>query len=223
LVSVVIPVYNAERYLAEAIESVLCQSFGDYEIIVVDDGSTDGSAAVAGSYGSSIRYRSQPHRGAAATRNVGVAKARGRFFSFLDADDAWTADKLEKQVAAFEEDAELDIVFGHVQEAHSPELDEGARQKTRVSSEIRPGYFASTMMVKRDSFFRVGPFATTWRVGEGVDWHLRATDLQLRMLMLPDVVLWRRVHEKNMGIRLRDARQDYVHIVKAALDRRRAT
>jgi glycosyltransferase involved in cell wall biosynthesis len=177
---------------------------------------------VAGSYGSSIRYRSQPHKGAAATRNVGVSEARGRFFSFLDADDAWTADKLEKQVAAFEEDAELDIVFGHVQEAHSPELDERARQRARVSSEIVPGHLPSTMLVKREAFLRVGPFSTEWRVGEGVDWHLRAADLQLRMLMLPDLVLWRRVHETNTGIRLRDARRDYVHVVKAALDRRRA-
>jgi len=78
------------------------------------------------------------------------------------------------------------------------------------------------MLVQRDALFRVGPFSTALTLGDGVDWYLRAVDFQLRMRMLPDVLLWRRVHNTNMGIQQRDARQDYVHVVKAALDRRRS-
>lgn len=222
LVSTIIPVYNGERYLAEAIESVLDQTYHPIEIIVVDDGSTDGSADVAKGFADpQVRYYYQPNRGLGAARNQGVNLSRGGFLAFLDADDVWLADKLTLQMAAFENNPELDMVFGHVSQFYSPELGTHLKEKRDREEEIMPGYFASTMLIKREAFFRVGPFATNWRVGEFVDWYSKAVEKGLESFLLPEVVTRRRIHSANMGIRERRSQTDYVRILKAALDRRR--
>jgi len=221
LVSTVIPVYNCESHLAEAIESVLAQTYGPTEVIVVDDGSTDGSARVAKGFAPAVRYCSQPNAGAAAARNRGVALATGSFFAFLDADDLWMEDKLALQMEAFGRDPQLDLAFGHIIQFRTPDPAAG-RQSPEFEGEPMPGFSVCTMLVKRESFFRVGPFARRWRVGEFVDWYSRAQEKGLRHLMLPEVVTRRRVHAANMGIREHGSRPDYARILKAALDRRRA-
>lgn len=221
-VSVVIPAYNAEHYLREAIDSVLCQTVPPTEIIVVDDGSTDGTAAIVDGYGPAIRYLHQPQSGSGAARNRGVEAARGIFLAFLDADDWWPAEKLAMQLGIFDADPEVELVYAHVKQFYSPELSEETRQSIVCPEEPAPGHLPGTMLIRRETFLRVGPFGESWGVGEGVDWHMRAVEMGLNMLMLPDVLLWRRLHENNLGRRQRAARGDYVRILKAALDRRRA-
>ena len=97
-VSVVIPVYNGDRYLAEAITSVLDQTYKNFELIVVDDGSTDGSAEIAKSYKQAVLYTFQPNGGLSKARNTGLALARGKYIAFLDHDDLWLPHKLARQV-----------------------------------------------------------------------------------------------------------------------------
>jgi len=220
LVSVIIPVYNCEKYLGQAIESVLEQTYYPVEVIVVDDGSTDESADVARRF-ANVTYCFQPNQGIGAARNRGVDLAKGGFFGFLDADDIWVYNKLSYQMRAFEETPELDMVFGYTQQFLSPELDETAKAKLEHAGEIMPGYVAGTLLIKRDSFFRAGYFATNWRIGEFVDWYLKAMELELTSFIVPDVVMKRRIHNDNIGIRERDSRTDYVRILKASLDRRR--
>ena len=99
VVSVVIPAYNAAWCVRKAIDSVLAQNFRDFELIVVDDGSTDDTASELASYGSSIRVISKPNGGMSSARNAGIAQAGGEFVAFLDADDWWLPSKLERQVA----------------------------------------------------------------------------------------------------------------------------
>jgi glycosyltransferase involved in cell wall biosynthesis len=99
-VSVVIPAYNAAAYLAGAVDSVLAQTFGDRELVVVDDGSTDATPQVLEGYGSSVRVVRQANQGVAAARNRGLRESRGRWVAFLDADDQWAPDKLARQVEA---------------------------------------------------------------------------------------------------------------------------
>lgn len=116
-VSVIVIFLNEERYLGEAIESVLAQSHSDWELILVDDGSTDGSAAIAqaASDGERIRYVTHPgrqNRGMSASRNAGIAAARGELIAFLDADDVWLPGKLADQVAIFDAEPEADMVYG---------------------------------------------------------------------------------------------------------------
>jgi len=125
------------------------------------------------------------------------------------------------QMNAFRKDPELDIVFGHVKQFHSPELDERIKAKLHCPSELMPGIAPSTVLIKRDVFFSVGLFETNLRIAEFADWHVRATELGLTMLMLSDLVAKRRLHKTNMGITKRQSRSDYVRILKASLDRRR--
>jgi glycosyltransferase involved in cell wall biosynthesis len=102
-VSVIIPTYNSALFLPAAVESLLAQSFRDFEVLVIDDGSTDDTAAVMGRYGPPVRYLRQSNAGVAAARNRGIAESRGRYVAFLDADDTWFAHKLERQLAALRE------------------------------------------------------------------------------------------------------------------------
>ena len=221
-ISVVIPAYNAQPYLAEAIQSVLNQTSRPTQILVLDDGSTDGTADVARSYAPTIQTVILPHGGQGAARNRGAELARGDFIAFLDADDLWADNKLALQMALFDRDPALDMVFGFAQQFYSPELREQDSEKIKRLEKPMPGYVPGTMLIKRSSFARAGPFAVHWHVGEFIDWYLRATDLGLRQALIPEVVLKRRVHTTNLGVRERESQTDYVRILKASLDRRRA-
>jgi len=220
LISVIIPVYNGEKYLAEAIESVLSQECHPYEIIIVDDGSTDSTSAIAAKY-DSVKYICQPHSGLPATLNSGVAAARGDFFAFLDADDVWVKDKLTYQMAVFRQDPNLDMVFGYAQEFLSPEISDLEAEKVQVKPGKNPGYLKGALLIKKTSFLRVGLFDDTWVVGDFIEWYKRALEIYLSSMMLPNVVLKRRVHTNNLSIRESDAQKDYVRILKVALDRQR--
>jgi glycosyltransferase involved in cell wall biosynthesis len=222
LVSVVIGVYNAERYIAEAIDSVLAQDHRPLELIVVDDGSTDGSGDVVRRY-PDVVYIRQENGGNGSARNTGVAAASGEFLAFLDADDRFTPGKLSLQLRALEEDPGLDLVFGHVQEFVSPELDEETRARIRPPApEPMPWTAPNLMLIRRAAFDRVGPFETGIRVGVTVDWFLRAKEAELRYRVLPETVLERRLHTENNGIREAASRSQYLAVLKASLDRRRA-
>jgi glycosyltransferase involved in cell wall biosynthesis len=99
-VSVIIPTYNSAKYLTDAVDSVLSQTHRDFEVLVIDDGSTDDTPAVIGRYGDLVRYIRQPNSGVAAARNRGINESLGRYVAFLDADDTWHQDKLKAQVTA---------------------------------------------------------------------------------------------------------------------------
>jgi glycosyltransferase involved in cell wall biosynthesis len=184
---------------------------------VIDDGSTDGSAAVAQGYGA-VRCISQMNRGLGAARNRGAMEARGEFLAFLDADDRWIADKLDRQFAALC-DTPADMVFGHVRPFFSPEIHPPPGEHRALA--VLPGYSACAMLISRARFRALGEFATAWRVGEFIDWFARASHDGATSLMLPQVVVERRIHRDNMGIGRRADRPEYLRIVKAALDRQR--
>ena len=224
LVSVIIPVYNYDRYLAEAIESVLSQTYQHLEVIVVDDGSTDRSAEVAKSFAArGVRYCHQVHAGIGLARNMGVELAQGDFLAFLDADDRWPLEKIERQVRAFDNDPALEMVFGQVVQLHNgPEWEAGVKENKLPAAGMVPGMVPGTMLIKLAAFFRVGKFKGDLKVGEFIDWYARAVELQIHSLILPDLLLWRRIHDSNQGIRERQSVTDYARVLKASLDRRRA-
>lgn len=111
-VSVVIPTYNSVRFVTEAIDSVLNQTFQDFEILVVDDGSKDETGEVlAEKYGDSIRYLYKENGGVSSARNYGIENAKGKYIAFLDADDVWMPEKLGKQIAVMEADEEIGLCY----------------------------------------------------------------------------------------------------------------
>jgi glycosyltransferase involved in cell wall biosynthesis len=123
LVSCIVPVSNGERYLREALDSILAQTYRPTEIIVADDGSTDTTPAVATCYGDRIRYVKQDNAGAPTARNRGLRLARGEFVAFLDSDDLWHPEKLERQMRRFEARPELDHCVTHLQNFWITELE----------------------------------------------------------------------------------------------------
>jgi glycosyltransferase involved in cell wall biosynthesis len=215
--------YNAAPYLSEAIESVLAQDYEPVELIVVDDGSTDGTAEVARSFADATVV-SQENGGNGAARNRAVENASGDLYAFLDADDRFTPGKLSLQKAALDADPGLDMVFGHVREFLSPELDEETRASLRPpAAEPMPWTAPNLMLIRRESFERVGPFTTTVRVGVTVDWFARAQEAGLRHTILPEVVLERRLHTQNNGLRESASRSQYLEVIRQAMERRRAS
>lgn len=221
LMSVIIPAYNAGRYLAAAIESVLTQGYHSLELIVVDDGSSDNTAEVARSFDPVIHYIHQPNGGIAAALNRGLVAAQGEWLAFCSADDLWAQGRLERQFAAFASKPEPDLVFGHVQNFFSPEVGEEITRRYYCPPDPLPGFSLAAMLLRHSTFESVGAFNTNYKIGEFVDWYARAKERGLSSVVLPDIVLWRRLHGDNISIRCADTRGDFARILKASLDRRR--
>ena len=217
LISAIVPVFNGEKYLAAAIESILAQHYQPLQIIVVDDGSTDNSAAVARSF-AQVEYHFQENAGVAAALNKGIAEAKGDFFAFLDADDLWMEGKLRRQLEAFANDPELGMVLGNVEQFREMGLDVAP-----VSLGVFTGYLKIAMLIRRHSLFQVGLFDTQWKNGDFIDWYIRASEQHLKSFVLPEVVARRRIHQTNMGILQRDTQTDYARIMRQVLERRRKT
>jgi glycosyltransferase involved in cell wall biosynthesis len=221
-VSVIIPAFDSQAYLGEALTSVVSQSIRDIEVIIVDDGSTDATFEVVKTFDDRrLRYIRQDRAGAAAARNRGIDLAKSRFLAFLDADDLWIGDKLRLQIASLLR-ADGDMIFANVEEFISDDRVEELEGKVKVHTAPRPGIWLGTLLMRRDDFRRVGPFDLRWRMGEFVEWHARAIDLGLRPFVLPQVLARRRLHNDNMGRRDRAERGQYAQIIKGVLDRRRA-
>ncbi len=210
LVSAVLPAFNAERYLGEAIRSVLEQDARPLEILVVDDGSADGTAAVAEGFGEAVRLLRCAHGGIGAARNRGVAAARGELVAFLDADDVWPPGRLRALRHAFQAEPAPDLVFGRTVEFRDSGVESPPCQA------MLPG----AALLRLDAFRRVGPFREDLRVGEFIDWMARARELGLREAVIDAVCLRRRIHASNTG-RDTAARIDYTEVVRQALLRRR--
>ncbi len=221
LISTILPVFNGARYIQQAIESILEQDHEPMEIIVVDDGSVDDTRKVVQRFGSRVTYVYQENAGIAITMNHGVKLSAGSLLAFLDSDDYWLPGKIIKQRAALEQDPSLDMVFGHVRQFFSPELEEELKKKYTFPSGSVPGRNSGVMLIRREAFFRVGWFDPQWKKGIFNDWYMRAVEKGLCMEVLPDVLYMRRIHDANHGILSRSHYGDYARMLKAALDRKR--
>jgi glycosyltransferase involved in cell wall biosynthesis len=222
-ISVIIPCRDTARYLGAAIESVLAQSPVPDEVLVVDDGSTDGSADIAERFGAPVRCDRQPHRGISLTRNRGLALATGDLIAFLDADDLWTPDSLAVRLACLTSDAAAGIATGLVEQFVSPELPDETQRTLLCPPGTQSGTVGGTMLVRREVFEQVGHFDPSFRIGETIDWVARARTHGVVVREVDRVVLRRRIHDANTGLTARPSRGDYLRVLKASIDRQRAT
>jgi glycosyltransferase involved in cell wall biosynthesis len=225
-VSVVIPTYNRLAYLMEALRSVFVQTFSDYEVIVVDDGSTDGTEAALGAYADRIRYLHQENQGAAAARNLGIGRARGEWIAFLDSDDMWEPEALERLTRATEEHPEAGLItsWGRV-------VDADGRPTDRIVGKRSPGPFFTpesflekdsggvlTPMVRRHLLARAGGYDESLRTAHDCDLWLRLSFLT-PMVAVSEPLLLRRVHDENAsGDQLLNARMWLRILEKLAQD-----
>ena len=224
LVSCIVPVYNGERFLSEALDSIFAQSYRPLEIIVVDDGSTDGSPSIVASYGTQVQYIRQLDQGPAETRNVGLRNAIGQFIAFLDQDDLWHGEKLERQMVRFQARPELDVCVAHASLLWVSTLrQEELRLRGCRRGSVVPAYTTGALVARRRAFDRVGELDSTLWFGDATDWFLRAAEEQLVIELLPDVLLYHRMHDSNLSRRRVNAsRDEFLRIVKASLGRRRS-
>lgn len=203
-VSVVMPVRDGERYLAEALDSVLAQSAPPGEVIVVDDGSTDGTAEVIASFGDRVRSAHQEPRGHAAALNRGIGLATRPWLAFLDADDLWTPNALAVRVARANEPGVPQLVGGRVEQFVSPELTDDERARFRFDPKPSRAQVFGAIIVRRAAFTTVGAVDESLPSASTIDWISRARVAELRVGTVDDVVLRRRLHTSNMGVVLDD-------------------
>lgn len=216
-VGLVIAAWNAERWMGEALASVLAQSVRPVDVVVVDDGSSDRTGEIAEGFGPPVRVVRQANGGIGAARNLGLGHVRGELVTFLDADDLLTPNSLGCRVQALADREDLDVVFGSVREFS--EIHAG----TPVAlGERRSGHLPTAMLVRREAIERVGDFATDTHVAEGLDWLLRTREAGLAELIIEEQVIWRRIHGENNSVRHRGEIGEYARALKASLDRRRA-
>lgn len=220
-ISVVVPCYNAAAYLDAALRSLLDQTLPPAEIIVIDDGSTDDSAALAAAFGAPVYCYTQTNQGASAARNQGIARAQHDLIAFLDADDLWPAESLASRVALLQTDPTLDGVFGLIEQFISPELPATVRATVACPTAVRPGRLAGALLVKKQLFEQVGLFDPQFRLGETMDWLARTAMHGSRWAAVDSVVLRRRIHRNNSVYQEQQLHADYLHVLKAAIDRRR--
>jgi len=218
-ISVIIPVYNAGPWLAATLESVLGQSQPPQQVIVVDDGSTDDSAAVAGRFGKAVQLVQQPNGGCAAARNHGVALAWGELLAFLDADDGWLPEKLARQYAALQAIPTLEAVFGQMEQRCTEGMD-----PTTILFQplVQEAYNLNTLLIHRQAFQRIGLFNPAFPLTNALEWLWRARRHALVAQILPEVIAWRRIHGENMSIRERAAvHSEYFRLIKQRLTAQR--
>ncbi|MGH9797079.1 MAG: glycosyltransferase family 2 protein [Candidatus Polarisedimenticolia bacterium] len=205
-VSVIIPAYNRADLLPATLESVFAQGWREFEIVVVDDGSTDGTAALLASYGDRIRWVAQQNRGVAAARNRGIREARGAFLAFLDSDDLWEPDALGKIMQAFEDHPDAGLVA-----IMAREITAAGERTGIVYGKRTPGPFFSTagllwgdqggcswFVVRRDVLERVGLYDESLRSAEECDLCLRLSFVT-RMVVVREPLLLRRAHPGNLS------------------------
>jgi glycosyltransferase involved in cell wall biosynthesis len=227
LISCIVPAFNGERYLGEALDSILSQTYRPLELLVVNDGSTDRTAALVTEYGDRVRSLFQPNAGQAAARNLGLSEARGEFVAFLDQDDLWHPEKLSRQMARFEIRPELDLCVTHARNFWSPELADAPpwlRGDPRFMQSL-PAYAAGALLARRGIFDSVGRFDVALPVAEDADWFLRTVEQRVIIELLPDVLMYRRLHQTNRSWHTATPnstdRAIWVQVVRASLDRRR--
>jgi glycosyltransferase involved in cell wall biosynthesis len=218
-ISVVIPLFNGALYLLEALDSILGQTHAIDEVVVVDDGSTDESPAIAASY-PKVRLITKEHSGFVPTLNRGIEETSGDLLTFLDHDDRWILDKTERQLALLRQRPEIDAVFGRARQFRMTEPRCG--QEFEVPFEVTEGLCKVAGMFRRRAFDLAGGFGSLGG-HDFMDWYTRAREVGLRLESLPEVVFERRQHFTNTGrIGREEQRRTYMTSLKAKLDRQRA-
>ncbi len=194
--SVIVPTYNCERTLAEALESVLAQTPLYADVVVIDTGSTDDTVAVAESFGYLVRVIHAPNDSLASAFNRGVRETRGSVIGSIDPSDRWLPHKLQRQLAALEADESIGAVFGYMREFLSPEHTR-MRWSFEKVAKPSPSLCRGAMLVRRTTWERVGEFETNLHTGEFATWYARAISAGVTMHVIPELVYERRVSGVN--------------------------
>jgi len=220
LISVIVPAYNAEKYLAEALTSIINQDYDSLEIIVVDDGSTDGTAKAAAVFGTKVRYAYQENSGPPAARNKGLSMAQGTVIAFLDSDDLWSEKKIELQLKRLTNKPNVEIVIGHTQRL---QLSESCDCDLEYAPFLNPQLMLSlgSAIIRKSVFDKVGFFDESMLFDDDIDWFLRAREKGIAFVIHNDVTQFYRKHTQNITNHRQLDLKYQVIAYKKSIDRRR--
>jgi glycosyltransferase involved in cell wall biosynthesis len=221
LISVIVPAYNAEKYLHETLDSIFSQDYESQEVIVVDDGSTDGTAAIAKSY-PKVRYVWQHNQGDAGAWNTGLSHATGELISFLDSDDLWLPGKSSRQAEFLAGHAECGCVIGGMRNFLQPDAVQPFWVTDQMLSQDCKAYSLGALLAHRWVFQQVGDFDQALDFGADLDWFVRLVESGIAFGALSDVLLRRRIHAGNRSANNVFKGQDRVRMLKRSIDRKRA-
>jgi len=218
-VSVIVPVHNGEPFLAEAIDSLLAQTHRPLEVVVVDNMSTDDSARIAAAYGDPVRVVEAAPLGPPVARNRGIREATFPLIAFLDADDLFHPEKLERQVAHLASRADLDISLCVAENFWEPGLEEEQRRYAAMGRD-RATHAFGTLLTTHEVFDRVGLIDEGLPHGDQIEWFVRAGAAGMVMEALPEVLMRRRMHPASRSHQLRDL-DVYLDLAGSLIARRR--
>lgn len=222
LVSVIVPVYNGERFLRQALDSIVAQTYPQLELIVVDDGSTDATGEIAQSY-AQTRYLRQPNQGNGSAKNTGLAAARGEFIAFLDADDLWPPDKLSAQVETLRQNPHAGFTTGRMVFFFEPGVERPAWVPTYFLTDPQPAYLPSGLLIRRTTFGQVGLFDPSYPIINDMEWLTRARDAGVADIVTEKSVVRRRVHGDNLTYRAAARAQELLRVLHGSVRRKTVT
>jgi glycosyltransferase involved in cell wall biosynthesis len=223
LVSVIMAVRNGERFIAQAIESVVSQSYGDWEVVVVDGSSADRSVEIASAY-PRVRCLSQGGRtGFAGAWNEGISAAEGSLICFLDSDDVWEPSKLERQVETLRLRPEVDYVITLVRFLVEPSVPLPSGFKPELLESDHVANMPSAVMIRRVALDAIGPFRTDLEVASDIDWFARAKDQSLTQATVPEALVHKRVHDTNFSYtHARQLHGELLELLRSSVGRQRS-
>lgn len=220
LISVIMPVYNGEKFVSQAIESILRQQYQSLQIIVVNDGSTDHSENILRQYEDSITYIEQENGGPPSARNRGLKEANGEYITFIDQDDIWHPDKLEIQLLEFEKHENLQIAIGFSLKLPFSSPDDLNPESLKKRSIFN--LLLGSSLIKKSAFEITGNFNKLMLVGDDTDWFIRARENQLPISVHRDLVFYHRLHENNFTKKT-DRSKFVLQLLKQAVDRKKTS
>jgi glycosyltransferase involved in cell wall biosynthesis len=220
LISVIVPAFQREKYLHATLSSIVAQDYRPIEIIVIDDGSTDRTAVIAQSF-SQVRYVFQNNQGPPAARNTGLANCNGELIAFLDADDLWPKDKLNKQFDFLIRHPKVVCVLGRMKNFLDDNIDLPNWISTSSMSDETNALSMGAGLIRREAFDAIGIFDPNCWFGDDLDWFIRLREAGLAMDFMKEVLLFRRIHANNISSNQRLLTQQYLRIIKSHIDRRR--
>lgn len=220
-VSVIVPAYNAMRYLPLALDSILSQTFQDFEILIVDDGSRDGIQQWAAQLDEPrVHFFTQENGGSAAARNTGISHATGEYIAFLDSDDLWDPTKLEKQVQLLDQQQDIGLVYAWVATMDAEGVLDGKAYCNSESGDVWDSLIegdllvcGSTPMIRRACFGEVGLFDVQFAYAQTWEMWLRIA-AKYPFQVIPEVLVHYRSHPGNISKKWQQVEKNYKAIIE---------
>ena len=216
-ISVIIPVFNGERYLQQALDSVFGQSRVPDEVIGIDDGGTDSSSQILSLYGEKIRFISQENAGVASARNTGITMANGELITFIDQDDLWPAHRMQALEQALIQYPEAEVAVGRVEL-----LDQRSELSPSPFEQIKHReILMGSLCVRASLFKKLGPLSTNLGYADDTDFYIRRKEAETKTVYINDTTLIYRQHDRNTST-AEKSRDLLLDVLRSSLIRRRS-